>query len=64
MKKMYAWILVLALVFAGSAMAETLTMGSSIDFAPYEYYDDETGEIVGIDVEIANAVAGCIPKTV
>ena len=57
MKKMYAWILVLALVFAGSAMAETLTMGSSIDFAPYEYYDDETGEIVGIDVEIANAVA-------
>ena len=37
-------------------------MGSSIDFAPYEYYDDATGEIVGIDVEIAKAVAeklGC-----
>ena len=37
-------------------------MGSSCDFPPYEYYDDETGEIVGIDVEIAYAVAeklGC-----
>lgn len=62
MKKMFALILIFALMLCGTAMAETLTMGSSIDFAPYEYYDDETGEIVGIDVEIAKAVAeklGC-----
>ena len=62
MKKTFALILIFALMLCGTAMAETLTMGSSIDFAPYEYYDDETGEIVGIDVEIAKAVAeklGC-----
>ena len=57
MKKTFALILIFALMLCGTAMAETLTMGSSIDFAPYEYYDDETGEIVGIDVEIAKAVA-------
>lgn len=62
MKKIFAMLLVLAMLLSASAMAETLTMGSSIDFAPYEYYDDETGEIVGIDVEIAQAIAqklGC-----
>ena len=57
MKKSFAMLLVLALLCTGCALAETITMGSSIDFAPYEYYDDETGEIVGIDVEIAQAVA-------
>lgn len=57
MKKVFAMILALALLCAGSAFAESIKMGSSIDFAPYEYYDDETGDIVGIDVEIAKAVA-------
>lgn len=57
MKKVFAMILALALLCAGSAFAESIKMGSSIDFAPYEYYDDETGDIVGIDVEIAQAVA-------
>ena len=56
MKKIFAILLSLALMVSTAAFAETLTMGSSIDFAPYEYYDDETGEIVGIDVEIAQAV--------
>ena len=62
MKKTFAMLLVCALLLMGCAMAEKLTMGSSCDFPPYEYYDDETGEIVGIDVEIAYAVAeklGC-----
>lgn len=62
MKKTIALLLVCLLVCMGVATAETLTMGSSIDFPPYEYYDDETGEITGIDVEIAQAVAeklGC-----
>ena len=56
MKKTFALILIFALMLCGTAMAETLTMGSSIDFAPYEYYDDETGEIVGIDAEVAAAI--------
>jgi len=62
MKKIVSILLAAVLFCAGAAMAETLKMGSSIDFAPYEYYHDETGEIVGIDVEIAYAVAeklGC-----
>ena len=57
MKKILALCIAAMLLVAGSAFAETLVMGSSIDFAPYEYYDDATGEIVGIDVEIAQAVA-------
>lgn len=57
MKKCFALVLILMMVITGTALAETITMASSIDFAPYEYYDDETGDIVGIDVEIAYAVA-------
>lgn len=56
MKKILAVLLALVLMCSAAALAETLTMGSSIDFAPYEYYDDATGDIVGIDVEIAQAV--------
>ena len=56
MKKIFAVMLAIALLCASAACAETLKMGSSIDFAPYEYYDDVTGDIVGIDVEIAYAV--------
>ena len=56
MKKIFAVVLAFALLCTSAAFAETLKMGSSIDFAPYEYYDDATGEIVGIDVEIAKAV--------
>ncbi len=59
MKKLICTML--ALMFLCSvAAAETLTMASSIDFAPYEYYDDETGDIVGIDVEIAQAVCDAL----
>lgn len=62
MKKMISILMALMIACTGFAMADTLKMGSSIDFAPYEYYDDATGDIVGIDVEIAYAVAeklGC-----
>ncbi|MBQ8507992.1 MAG: transporter substrate-binding domain-containing protein [Clostridia bacterium] len=31
-------------------------MGTNASFPPYEYYDDETGEIVGIDAEVAAAI--------
>jgi len=57
MKKIIAILLTAILLCSTVAFAETVKMGSSIDFPPYEYYDDETGEIVGIDVEIAQAIA-------
>ena len=56
MKKIIAILMTIAMMLSTAAMAETLTMGSSCDFPPYEFYHDETGEIVGIDVEIAQAV--------
>ena len=60
MKKTLISVALVLMLLCTSAMAETLTMASSIDFAPYEYYDDETGEIVGIDVEIAQAVCDAL----
>ena len=56
MKKIVALILVCMMVLSGAAMAETLKMGTNAAFPPYEYYDDETGEIVGIDAEVAAAI--------
>ncbi len=57
MKKMIALTLALMLVLTGFAFAETLKMGTNAAFPPYEFYDDETGEIVGIDAEVAAAIA-------
>ena len=37
------------------AAGGTLVMGTNAEFPPYEYYED--GDIVGIDVEIAKAIA-------
>lgn len=39
-----------------SCKAGTLTMGTNASFPPYEYVDDN-GKIVGIDAEIAQAIA-------
>ena len=56
MKKLFAVLLALCLMIsAAAAAADTLTMGTNAAFAPYEYYDD--GAIVGIDAEIAAAIA-------
>ena len=57
MKKILALVLVCMFVLTGMAMAETLKMGTNAAFPPYEFYDDETGEIVGIDAEVAAAIA-------
>jgi len=57
MKKILAIVLVCMFVFSGMAMAETLKMGTNAAFPPYEYYDDETDAIVGIDAEVAAAIA-------
>ena len=56
MKKLIA--LLVALMMLGTvaaAMADTLTMGTNAAFQPYEFYED--GKIVGIDAEIAAAIA-------
>ena len=56
MKKILAIALICMLSLAGMAMAETLKMGTNATFPPYEFYDDETGEVVGIDAEVAAAI--------
>ena len=54
--------LVLAAMFAVmgiSALAEskgTLKMATNVQFPPYEFYDEETGEATGIDVEVAKLI--------
>ena len=55
MKKILAWVLVCiwrwpARRWPRRARAR-FRMGTNAAFPPYEYYDDETGEIVGIDAE-------------
>lgn len=58
MKKTVALLIAVLMICAcAAASAASLTVGSSIDFPPYEFYDDETGEITGIEVEIAHAIA-------
>ena len=61
MKKMIALMLALCLsltlvsAFAEDAEKPVLKMGTNATFPPYEFYED--GVIVGIDAEIADAVA-------
>lgn len=57
MKKILALVLVCMLALTGMAMAETLKMGTNAAFPPYEYYSDETGEVIGIDAEVAALIA-------
>ena len=62
MKKILAIALICMLTLTGMAMAETLKMGTNATFPPYEFYDDATGEVVGIDAEVAAAICaklGC-----
>ena len=60
MKKFMALLLVFALVACGSKGAKTanegkLTMATNAQFPPYEFYEGDA--IVGIDAEIAGAIA-------
>ena len=56
MKKFAALLLTLAMMMTSvAALADTLVMATNASFPPYEYYDGEI--IVGIDVEIADAIA-------
>lgn len=59
MKKILALALALCMLFCFAGCAkqeEKLVMGTNAAFPPYEYVDDE-GNIVGIDAEIAQAIA-------
>lgn len=61
MKKILALALAALMLFAFAACGKpaeepVLTMGTNAAFAPYEFVDD-SGKIVGIDAEIAEAVA-------
>ena len=56
MKKFFSLLIALMLVCSmATAMADKLVMSTEAGFPPYEYYDGEN--IVGIDVEIADASA-------
>jgi polar amino acid transport system substrate-binding protein len=55
MKKLIALIMALCLMVPAFALGEELIMATNAAFAPYEYYENE--KIVGIDAEIAAAIA-------
>ena len=56
MKKLTAVLLSLCMLLAcTAALADTLTMGTNASFPPYEFYEEQ--KIVGIDAEIAAAIA-------
>ena len=56
MKKILALVLAALLVCAGAALAEDYAIATDTAFRPFEY-TDETGTLVGIDVEILAAIA-------
>ena len=57
MKKLLAIILAaLLMTGAAAAIAEDYTFGTDTAFRPFEY-TDETGTLVGIDVELLAAIA-------
>ena len=56
MKKIFAVVLAAMLLCAATALAEHYDIGTDTAFRPFEY-TDETGTLVGIDVEILAAVA-------
>lgn len=57
MKKIVAIMLCVAMMLcAGAALAEDYAIATDTAFRPFEYTDD-TGALVGIDVEILAAIA-------
>lgn len=48
-------VLIAALAACGGGSKDTLIMATNANFPPYEYHED--GKIVGIDAEIAQAIA-------
>lgn len=63
-KKLLALLLIavcgLSLVACGGGESDTLTMATNAEFPPYEFMED--GKVVGIDAEIAQAIADKLGK--
>jgi polar amino acid transport system substrate-binding protein len=62
MKKVFMLMLVASLLLAGCSSqqsAKTLTVGTSADFPPFEYVD-ENGNYAGFDIDLMNAIANQI----
>ena len=56
MKKFLATIAMTALA-ATSVNAATILVGTDAGYAPYEYKDPQTNEIVGFDIDLIKAIA-------
>ena len=60
MKKIIALVVAIIMALACvAAIAEskgTLKLATNVQFPPYEFYDDETGEPTGIDIEAAKLI--------
>ncbi len=54
---MVASALMVISLAACTSNKDELVMATNAEFPPYEYHDDETQKIVGIDVEICDAIA-------
>ncbi len=70
MKKILALILSVVMVASlcvlagcGASADNELVMGTNAAFPPYEYYDEDGETIIGIDAEIAKAVADKLGMT-
>ena len=57
MKKLVALMLCAVMLCMGAAMAEDYAIATDTAFRPFEYTDDTTGSLVGIDVDILAAIA-------
>lgn len=68
MKKLLAVVLVLALALSMAACGsneaggdssadKALIVATNPDFAPFEYIDEETGEVTGFDIDLIKAIA-------
>lgn len=70
MKKIFALMLAIVMVASVCVLAgcsqsteNELVMGTNAAFPPYEYYDEDGETIIGIDAEIAQAVADKLGMT-
>lgn len=60
MKKLFLVIICLIFITGCGKNDNTLVMVTEAGFAPYEYYDN--GEVVGVDIDIANEIANSLGK--
>lgn len=60
MKKILLLLIPLLFITGCGKDDDTLVMVTEAGFSPYEYY--ENGEIVGVDIEIANEIANALGK--